>query len=133
MDRVKFVLNQNGLQIQDTLDQNALIMTSSGLVAQGSYQWVSWSVLGEGSLNDPFQSLWTLTSPFADDWSKAEGVEDAESIFLIKKIYGDIRPKLILNKKDPYLYSKLIATTKNTDGYDDQVHSFWKIKKAQAS
>ena len=54
MDRVKFVLNQNGLQIQDTLDQNALIMTSSGLVAQGSYQWVSWSVLGEGSLNDPF-------------------------------------------------------------------------------
>ena len=82
-------------------------------------------------MNDPGTYSWTLSSPFSEDWSKAEGVADAESLFLIQKVYGDIRPKLILNKKDPYLYSKLIATTKKTDGYSNQVQSFWKVKKAQ--
>lgn len=41
--------------------------------------------------------------------------------------YGEVKPRLLLNKEDPYLFTKLISSTKRSDGYFNPKKSWWKI------
>ena len=43
--------------------------------------------------------------------------------------YGERRPRLVTNVKNPSFYSRILATTKFKDGYRDEEMVIWKIEK----
>ena len=124
IDKVKFVLTHSGLQIEDINEKNAKFVTHTGEVAQGGYQYVSWATDNFKMYDDYRCNNWSLVSPFAseeediiDDFKFEFNEKDANSIFYIQMPYGEVKPRLLCNKENPYLFTKLISSTKRSDGY----------------
>ena len=49
--------------------------------------------------------------------------------FYIEMTYGERRPRLVTNQKNPSFFSRLLATTRTRDGYRDNDQVVWKITK----
>lgn len=77
---------------------------------------------------------WSLISPFANqdqEETETEASEEnvADDLFYIEMPYGETKPRMVCNKEDPYLYSRLISTTKDRDGHKNSTKAAWKIKR----
>ena len=132
IDKVKFVLSRNGLYLEDTAGKGARFVTHQGEVEPGSYQWVSWATNSYKMIDDAKTNTFALISPSEEvlDDTKSKDLSDSKSIFYIQMPYGSTRPRVICNKEDPFLYTKLVSTTRMADGYENPNQSLWKIKKA---
>lgn len=51
--------------------------------------------------------------------------------FFIEMTYGELRPRLVTNVKNPSFFSRMLATTRSSDGYRDHDQSVWRIEKVQ--
>lgn len=124
IDKVKFVLTHSGLHIEDINEMGAKFITHQGEVSQGSYQYVSWATNNYKVIDDFRCNNWSLISPFeteeldvVDKYNYSFNEKDSNSIFFIQMPYGEIKPRLLANKENPYLYTKLISSTKRSQGY----------------
>ena len=136
IDKVKFVLTRSGLQIEDINEKGAKFVTHTGEVAQGSYQYVTWATNNFKIVDDYRCNNWSLVSPFeteeediVDEYKFSYNEKDTDSIFFIQMPYGEVKPRLLCNKENPYLFTKLISSTKRSDGYKNPKKSWWKIAR----
>lgn len=136
IDKVKFVLTHSGLHIEDINELGAKFITHRGEVSQGSYQYVSWATNNYKVIDDFRCNNWSLVSPFesedvdvVDKYNYSFNEKDSNSIFFIQMPYGEVKPRLLTNKENPYLYTKLISSTKRSDGYKNPKKSWWKIER----
>ena len=133
---MKFILTHTGLQIEDLNELGAKFITHQGEVSQGSYQYVSWATSAYKLIDDSRCNTWSLVSPFeaeeaevVDKYNYTFDQKDSNNIFLIQMPYGEIKPRLLTNKENPYLYTKLIASTKKSDGYQNPKQAWWRIER----
>ena len=63
-------------------------------------------------------SLWVLVP--------AESASN-DPYFYVEMAYGEKRPRLIANREDVKVNSKIIATTRDADGYSTEAKSIWRI------
>ena len=47
-----------------------------------------------------------------DEYNFSFNEKDSNSIFLIQMPYGEVKPRLLCNKENPYLFTKLISSTR---------------------
>ena len=50
-------------------------------------------------------------------------------LFYIEMTYGERRPRLVTNVKNPSFFSRLLASTRIRDGYNDRDQAVWKLQK----
>ena len=124
------------MQIEDLNELGAKFTSQQGEVSQGSYQYISWATPACKVVDDVRCSNWSLVSPFeteesdvVDKYNYTFDQADSNNIFFIQMPYGEIKPRLLTNKENPYLYTKLIASTKRSDGYRNPKKAWWKIEK----
>lgn len=55
--------------------------------------------------------------------------ENNTNLFYIEMTYGERRPRLVTNVKNPSFFSRLLASTRIRDGYSDKDQAVWKIEK----
>lgn len=63
--------------------------------------------------------------------SKEYSLECNTNEFFIEMTYGEWRPRLVTNVRNPSFFSRLLATTRSSDGYRDQEQSVWRIEQVQ--
>lgn len=51
--------------------------------------------------------------------------------FYIEMIHGATRPRMVTNQRNPPYYSRILATTRSSDGYRDPEQALWKIEKVK--
>lgn len=61
-------------------------------------------------------------------WYGKEGRRNANTAkFCIEQVYGEFRPKLIPCYKDPKMWSNLLASNREKDGYLEKAKCVWQI------
>ena len=51
--------------------------------------------------------------------------------FYIEMTYGELRPRMVTNVRNPSLWSRLLATTRGNDGYRNADQAIWRIEKVE--
>ena len=98
------------------------LVAQQGEVVPGSFQWIEWSDRRH-TLNTLKRScLWILQH--VEDKSNS----DDQPFFRIEMPYGEKKPRLL--SKRGYT-TKMVATTRDADGYNIQSRTLWKIQRIQ--
>lgn len=66
---------------------------------------------------------------FALNNGKKNRAANAQTSFTIESPYGEIKPRLVMQKKNPYVWTNLIITRRDRDGYKDAEQALFKIDR----
>ena len=111
-DTFQFLLTLRGLEIY-TANSGKKLMTADNQVRQGSHQNIVQNRQDNGNWSDPNMISFTLVP--SEEFSAKCNTDK----FFIEMTYGERRPRLVTNVKNPSFFSRLLATTRTRDGYRD--------------
>ena len=113
---VQFKLSQYGIQI--IAEGRTLVKKS--FISANDYQKVLFTknpLLTE----EPRLSTWSFTLP------KNKTADANTDKFMIENVYLDQRPRLICSYQDPSLWSSIVSSNRNYDGYQTREKCMWKL------
>jgi len=86
-------------------------MTKNNQVRQGNYQNIVQNRYDNINWNDPRMNSFSIVpkEPYSTDIS--------QNLYHIEMPYGERRPRLVMNNKNAVRWSRLICTTRISDGY----------------
>lgn len=105
---IQFILTNQGLRIGKGVKK---LVTEYMKVEQGSYQWLVWAD-SRYKYCDTENTAWIIrpTNP---------GDPNCQQFYIEMSVKGVRKPRLISNKANPIMYTKLIATTVGWHGYEN--------------
>ena len=119
-DKLYFVLKENGKGFGIEFNGRKLVASAEKPIDAGSFTWLEWADFNHNNYFMEDASIWRL-QPMRE---KQDG---SKYKFIISLPYGEKAPRLKPNVVSPPLFSKLMATTRDNDGYNMDAHVLWDI------
>ena len=115
-NELQFQLTMQGLRICKGVKK---LVTEYMQVEQGSYQWLVWAD-SRYKFCDTENTAWVVRPVQVHD-------RQCQKFHIELSGKGARKPRLISNRATPRFYTKLIATTVNSDGYENAAQTTWTI------
>jgi len=109
-DKFEFLLTFRGIEIFSA-ESGKKFMTKNNQVRQGNYQRIVQNRFDNINWNDHAMNSFTIVpkEPYSTNIN--------QNLYHIEMPYGERRPRLVMNNKNAALWSRLICTTRISDGY----------------
>ena len=113
------MLSQHGWIIGDCAT-GARLITEYDDVLPGQYQWMVWAKkeYKSSSFDNPYNY-----------WSLKPTTQTGCEFKILSSKQGDCRPRVIANAANPFFWCRVIATTRNKDGIENEEQSIWWLEK----
>lgn len=80
-----------------------------------------WIDKHDGSYMDPGLTVFSITN------GNKNANNNQQSSFHIESPYGEVKPRVVMQSKNPHVWSSLTVTRRNKDGYSNIEQSQFKI------